>query len=47
MMSTIKENIAYGKEDATDDEIKTSIKFANAADFIDNLPKVTLSLLQH
>ncbi|GAA0167368.1 ATP-binding cassette [Lithospermum erythrorhizon] len=35
--TTIKENIAYGKEDATIDEIKAAIKFANAT-FVDDLP---------
>lgn len=38
--TTIKENIAYGKEDATDEEIRTAIELANAAKFIDKLPKV-------
>ncbi|PIA30044.1 hypothetical protein AQUCO_05700033v1 [Aquilegia coerulea] len=37
--TTIKGNIAYGKENATDDEIRTAIKLANAAKFIDKLPK--------
>lgn len=37
--TTIKENIAYGKEDATDEEIRTAIELANAAKFIDKLPK--------
>lgn len=38
--TTIRENIAYGKEDATDDEIRTAIELANAAKFIGNLPEV-------
>jgi len=38
--TTIKENIAYGKEDATDQEIRTAIELANAAKFIDKLPQV-------
>lgn len=38
--TTIKENIAYGKEDATHEEIRTAIELANAAKFIDKLPKV-------
>ncbi|PKI64268.1 hypothetical protein CRG98_015341 [Punica granatum] len=38
-LTTTRENIAYGKENATDKEIKAAIKLANAAKFIDNLPK--------
>ncbi|KAJ4899962.1 ABC transporter B family member 9 [Raphanus sativus] len=37
--TTIKENIAYGKEDATNEEIRTAIELANAAKFIDKLPQ--------
>ncbi|XP_057949997.1 ABC transporter B family member 9-like [Malania oleifera] len=37
--TTIKENILYGKENATDEEIRTAIELANAARFIDKLPK--------
>ncbi|KAL0890136.1 hypothetical protein Bca101_014119 [Brassica carinata] len=37
--TTIKENIAYGKEDATPEEIRTAIELANAAKFIDKLPQ--------
>ncbi|KAF5475222.1 hypothetical protein F2P56_007052 [Juglans regia] len=37
--TTIKENIAYGKENATMEEIRTAIELANAAKFIDKLPK--------
>ncbi|CAE6190245.1 unnamed protein product [Arabidopsis arenosa] len=37
--TTIRENIAYGKEDATDQEIRTAIELANAAKFIDKLPQ--------
>ncbi|KAM0914411.1 hypothetical protein ACQ4PT_011590 [Festuca glaucescens] len=36
--STIRENIAYGKDDLTLEEIKRAIEFANAANFIDKLP---------
>ncbi|KAJ3689475.1 hypothetical protein LUZ61_018639 [Rhynchospora tenuis] len=36
--TTIKENITYGKEDATVEEIKRVIELANAAKFVDNLP---------
>ncbi|XP_010439908.1 PREDICTED: ABC transporter B family member 9 [Camelina sativa] len=37
--TTIRENIAYGKEDGTDQEIRTAIELANAAKFIDKLPQ--------
>ncbi|KAI4344698.1 hypothetical protein L6164_011895 [Bauhinia variegata] len=36
---SIKENIAYGKEGATDEEIKAAAELANAAKFIDKLPQ--------
>ncbi|KAL9236879.1 hypothetical protein vseg_011498 [Gypsophila vaccaria] len=36
--TTMKDNIAYGKEGATDLEIRTAIELANAAKFIDKLP---------
>ncbi|XVE88300.1 hypothetical protein DITRI_Ditri19aG0058900 [Diplodiscus trichospermus] len=37
--TTIRENIAYGKENPTDAEIRTAIELANAAKFIDKLPQ--------
>ncbi|XP_009630703.1 ABC transporter B family member 4-like isoform X1 [Nicotiana tomentosiformis] len=37
--STIKDNIAYGKDDATLAEIKAAVQLANASKFIDNLPQ--------
>ncbi|KAJ8898766.1 hypothetical protein K2173_005085 [Erythroxylum novogranatense] len=37
--SSIKDNIAYGKEGATTEEIKSAIALANAAKFIDKLPQ--------
>ncbi|KAJ1263912.1 hypothetical protein BS78_09G222500 [Paspalum vaginatum] len=37
-MTSIKENITYGKEDATFEEIKRAAELANAATFIENLP---------
>ncbi|KAH7838311.1 hypothetical protein Vadar_024867 [Vaccinium darrowii] len=37
--TTIGENIAYGKENARNEEIRTAIELANAAKFIDKLPK--------
>ncbi|KAK4399303.1 ABC transporter B family member 9 [Sesamum angolense] len=36
--TTLKENILYGKEDATDEEIRRAIQLANAATFINKLP---------
>jgi len=36
---TIRENIAYGKPDATDDEIMEAARKANALDFIDSFPE--------
>ncbi|XP_074315974.1 ABC transporter B family member 11-like [Silene latifolia] len=37
--SSIKENIAYGKDGATDEEIRVAAELANAAKFIDKLPQ--------
>ncbi|KAK7245615.1 hypothetical protein RIF29_40462 [Crotalaria pallida] len=37
--ASIKENIAYGKEGATDEEITTAITLSNAKKFIDKLPQ--------
>ncbi|WVZ69174.1 hypothetical protein U9M48_018005 [Paspalum notatum var. saurae] len=37
-MTSIKDNIMYGKEDATHEEIKRAAELANAANFIDKLP---------
>uniref|UniRef100_A0A0E0CJU0 MDR-like ABC transporter n=1 Tax=Oryza meridionalis TaxID=40149 RepID=A0A0E0CJU0_9ORYZ len=36
--TTIKENIEYGKKDASEEEIRRAIVLANAAKFIDKLP---------
>ncbi|KAG0499942.1 hypothetical protein HPP92_000014 [Vanilla planifolia] len=36
--TTIKENIAYGKEGATPEEIRRAVELANAAKFIDEMP---------
>ena len=36
---TIKDNIKYGKPDATDEEVITATKLANAHSFITRLPK--------
>ncbi|XP_068664909.1 ABC transporter B family member 9-like [Aristolochia californica] len=38
-MTTIGENIAYGKPGATPEEIRTATELANAAKFIDKLPQ--------
>jgi ATP-binding cassette subfamily B protein len=35
---TIRENIAYGKPDASDQEVRLAAKQANALDFIDTMP---------
>lgn len=37
--TTLKENIAFGKDSATDEEICTAARFASIADFIDSLPE--------
>ncbi|KAF9669200.1 hypothetical protein SADUNF_Sadunf14G0083100 [Salix dunnii] len=37
--SSIKDNIAYGKDSATTEEIKAAAELANAAKFIDKLPQ--------
>ena len=39
--ATIKENIRFGRESATDEEIHEAAKMANAHDFISNLPDVS------
>ena len=43
--TTIAENIRYGKEDVTQEEIEKATKMANAHDFIRSLPKVGQSSL--
>jgi len=42
--SSIKDNIAYGKEGATIEEIRSASELANAAKFIDKLPQVLHSV---
>ena len=37
---SIKDNIAYGKDNATTEEIRAAAELANAAKFIDKLPQV-------
>ena len=36
---SLRENIAYGMRDATDEDVRRAAKSANALDFIDKLPK--------
>lgn len=38
MAGTVRDNIAYGQADATDEAIREAARLANAADFIDELP---------
>lgn len=40
--SSIRENIAYGKDGATVDEIKAAVELANASKFIEQLPQVCI-----
>lgn len=40
--SSIKDNIAYGKQDATIQEIRKATELANASKFIDKLPQVEI-----
>ena len=39
---TIKENILYGKKDATNEEIRAAIELSNSARFINKLQRVSL-----
>ncbi|CAM0948572.1 unnamed protein product [Alopecurus aequalis] len=39
-MTSIRDNITYGKDDATFEEIKRAVELANAANFIDKLSNV-------
>ena len=41
--SSIRENIAYGKEGATLEQVRAAAELANAAKFIDKMPQVLLS----
>lgn len=45
--ASIKDNIAYGKSGATREEIRAAVELANAAKFIDKLPKVLSSFSIH
>uniref|UniRef100_A0A674AVT0 ATP-binding cassette sub-family B member 5 n=1 Tax=Salmo trutta TaxID=8032 RepID=A0A674AVT0_SALTR len=42
--TTIAENIRYGREDATDEDIERAVREANAYDFISKLPDVLMIL---
>lgn len=42
-MGTIRDNISYGKDGATDEDIRGAAELANAAKFIDKLPHVNFS----
>jgi ATP-binding cassette subfamily B (MDR/TAP) protein 1 len=42
--TTIRENIAYGMENLTHEEIKRAIELANAAKFIDKFPDVLINV---
>jgi ATP-binding cassette, subfamily B (MDR/TAP), member 1 len=42
-MTTIRENILYGEEGATPEEVRRALVLANAANFIDQLPDVRKS----
>lgn len=42
---TIRENIAYGRLDATDEEIAAAAKIANAHEFIESLPEGYASII--
>jgi ATP-binding cassette subfamily B (MDR/TAP) protein 1 len=41
---SIKENITYGKDGATTEEIRAASELANAAKFIDKLPQVNIQI---
>lgn len=45
--SSIKDNIAYGKDGATIEEIRAATELANAAKFIDKLPQVQIFSLRY
>jgi len=42
--TTIRENIRYGRKDATQQEIEAAAQEANAHDFISKLPEVCLKI---
>lgn len=44
--TTISENIRFGKDGVTQQDIETATKMANAHDFISKLPQVSAKLVQ-
>ena len=44
--TTIGENIRWGKEDATQDEVIEAARQANALDFVSNLPEVDIKVIR-
>ena len=45
--TSIRNNITYGKDDATIEEIRAALELANASKFINELPEVNLFKLQN
>lgn len=45
--ASIKDNIAYGKDEATSDQIRAAADLANAKDFIDKLPQAFFNIIFH
>lgn len=45
-LGSIKDNISYGKDGATHEEIRAAAELANAAKFIDKLPQVIKDMIQ-
>jgi len=43
--ASIRDNIAYGKDNATDEEIRAAAELANASKFIDKMPQVRRLLI--
>jgi len=43
--ASIRDNIAYGKDNATDEEIRDAAELANASKFIDKMPQVRRLLI--
>lgn len=43
--ASIRDNIAYGKDNATDEEIRAAAELANASKFIDKMPQVRILLI--
>jgi ATP-binding cassette subfamily B (MDR/TAP) protein 1 len=43
--ASIRDNIAYGKDNATDEQIRAAAELANASKFIDKMPQVRRLLI--